>query len=46
MENAVEEDVGQLLEAMEDERFKSTIIEKVGQEEYDKKLKVMKDLKK
>lgn len=31
---------------MEDEKFKSAIIEKVGQEEYDKKLKVMKDLKK
>jgi ABC-type multidrug transport system fused ATPase/permease subunit len=43
LENAVEEDVYELLKAMQDPYF--GLKEKLGQELYDKKLKVMKKLK-
>lgn len=45
LENAVDDNVDSLLKAMEDPRWKTQIVEKVGDEEYKKKLDTLRKLK-
>lgn len=46
LENAIDEDITALLEAMEDPDIKKEIEDKIGDDEYKDKLKAMKALKK
>lgn len=46
LENAVEDDITSLYRAMQDSKWKNLIVEKVGQEDYKKKLDTMAALKK